>query len=165
MNSIQQGATESLINLSIAGPRDPLLGRLIDKVLQNGTVVVAAQPNSANAKSAFPAVHEGVVAVSAANPADSPTAAHTKPTSTIFAPGDQIMVALPDDDYDFRSGSSLAAANASGVIALLLERVPDLDSARIADILRRSQVSNGRQIEMINACRALAELDIQLAWP
>lgn len=144
-----------LINLSISGPRDPLLGRLIDKVLQNGTVIVAAQPTLASDKSDYPAAHAGVIAVSAA-----PGAAQTLQIGALLAPGEQIMVALPNNTYDFRSGSSLAAANVSGVIALLLERVPDLDGVRIAAILRRSQSGAGQGSEIINACRALAELEI-----
>lgn len=148
-----------LINFSIAGPRDPLLGRLIDRALRNGTVIVAARPNSVTAQSAYPAGFAGVVAVGAAPAGHDETAARTAPTDTILAPGEQIMVALPDDRYDFRSGSSLAAANASGVIALLLERVPDLDGARIAHILRESQAVNRQGAGVINACRALAEID------
>ena len=69
------------------------------------------------------------------------------------------MVALPDNSYGFRSGSSLAAANASGVIALLLELSPDLDTSRIADILLNSQIRNEHGGEVINACRALAEIE------
>ena len=151
-----------LINLSIAGPSDPLLGRLIDKALQNGTIIVAARPNSASAENAYPAEHAGVLAVSAA---PLTYEAEIVPTDTILAPGEQVMVALPNDTYDFRSGSSLAAANASGVIALLLERAPGLDSTRIADVLRKSRFADGQDGEMINACRALAEVDITLSCP
>ena len=149
-----------LINLSIAGPSDPLLGRLIDKALQNGTVIVAARPRSAGAENSYPADHAGVLAVSAAPVAQK---SNRVPGDTILAPGDQILVALPDDDYDFRSGSSLAAANASGVIALLLERDPGLASNRIADVLRKSRFANGKDGVVINACRALAEIDAAYA--
>jgi subtilisin family serine protease len=144
-----------LINLSIAGPSDPLLGRLIDKALQNGTIIVAAQPRSTTAEMAYPAGHTGVLAVSFGPASDG----------TILAPGEQIMVALPDNGYDFRSGSSLAAANASGVIALLLERQPGLGSARIADVLRHSQIADGQDREVINACRALAYIDVANECP
>jgi subtilisin family serine protease len=148
-----------LINLSIAGPQDPLLGRLINRALQNGTVIVAARPKTADGEHAYPADYAGVLAVSAAANANQAAANPTAPRGTIFAPGEQIMVALPDDGYDFRSGSSLAAANASGVIALLLERVPGLNGAAIAEILLKSQIGNGEHEEVINACRALAEID------
>ncbi|MDH3748434.1 MAG: S8 family serine peptidase [Gammaproteobacteria bacterium] len=152
-----------LINLSIAGPRDPLVGKLIEKALQNGTVIVAARPLSVDAEHAYPAGYAGVLAVSAAASSNESTAVAIAPAGTILAPGEHIMVALPDDGYDFRSGSSLAAANASGVIALLLERVPDLDGASIADILRKSQIGNGGSGEVINACRALAETGVASA--
>lgn len=149
-----------LINLSISGPEDPLLGRLIDRVLQNGTVIVAALPQSASAERTYPAGHAGVLAVSAAPAMTGPAAASERPSHALLAPGEQIMVALPGDGYDFRSGSSLAAANASGVIALLLEHEPGLDGTQIADILRRSGSGNVPGGVTINACRALAEVDI-----
>ncbi len=70
------------------------------------------------------------------------------------------MVALPDNNYDFRSGSSLAAANATGVIALLLQLAPGLDSDSIAEILTKSQTSHEPGPKVINACRALAEISV-----
>jgi len=152
-------APPDLINLSFAGPRDPLLGRLIDKVLQNGTIIVAARPTAATAMNTFPAGYRGVLAVSSASAGVDANASHTGHGVPILSPGEEIMVALPNNGYDFRSGSSLAAANASGVIALLLQMGADLDGARIGTILRKSQLGSGPGGAVINACRALAEIE------
>ena len=57
------GHDAQVINLSLSGPPDPLLGRLIDAALSRGMVVVGAlDPNAADG--GFPADHPGVVAVS-----------------------------------------------------------------------------------------------------
>ncbi|MEE8426082.1 MAG: S8 family serine peptidase, partial [Woeseiaceae bacterium] len=72
----------------------------------------------------------------------------------LFAPGDQIMVAIPDDRYDFRSGSSLAAAHVSGVVALLLAVAPEQTPQAVRSILLRSQ-SDLSSHYSINACTAL----------
>lgn len=154
-----------LINMSIAGPHDRLLGRLINSALQTGIIIVAALPNPAEISSVYPANFPGVIAVSLAPATDEEPSTHLLATDVIHAPGEQIMVALPDDKYDFRSGSSLAAANASGVIALLLEHAPWLSGERIADILQRSQLENKTGSAVIDACRALAEIGAAKACP
>jgi subtilisin family serine protease len=74
---------------------------------------------------------------------------------TLFAPGNRILVAVPANAYDFRSGSSLAAAHVSGVVALLLSIAPDQSPAMISNILRRSQVEAAGAMVSINACDAL----------
>jgi subtilisin family serine protease len=78
---------------------------------------------------------------------------------SIFAPGDQIIVALPGNTYDFRSGSSLAAAHVSGVVALLLSVSPDADASTIASLLERSQLDEGAGRISVNACKALQLAD------
>lgn len=155
----------ALVNLSIAGPYDALLGRLIAKAQQNGTVIVAALPELAANGVAYPANYPGVLAVGAAQAAASENNGRALLRDELSAPGDQIMVALPDNRYDFRSGSSLAAAHATGIIALLLELAPDLTSADIEKILRKSQLGNQTGNPIINACRALAQIDVTASCP
>ena len=141
-----------ILNLSIAGPHDPLFGRLVEKIIESGTVVVAALPGGVDAEHVFPAAFPGVIGVSSAT--------ERRLTKHLAAPGERIIVALPDDQYDFRSGSSLAAANLSGVVALLLELSPGLTSDRILSVLRQSQRPDPSGQITVNACRALAGLGI-----
>lgn len=148
-----------LINLSIAGPYDALLGRLIAKARSKGSVVVAARPSAESKEKVYPAHYPGVLAVAAA-PAVVQGHSRTTIADGLLAPGVQIMVALPDNDYDFRSGSSLAAANATGVIALLLQHAPGLDGDSVAELLKNSQSSHTPGSKVINACRALAEISV-----
>jgi hypothetical protein len=141
-----------ILNLSLTGPYDPLLERLIQKAFDAGVIVVAAGATGTNMRSGFPSTMRHVIGVDAAMAEDS--ASHSS-GDTLFAPGERILVALPPDRYDFRSGSSLAAAHVSGVIALLIAAAPGIAPDKISKILHHSQASDSRSIVSINACVAL----------
>jgi subtilisin family serine protease len=81
---------------------------------------------------------------------------------SVYAPGDQILVAVPDDNYDFRSGSSLATAHVSGVVALLLAVSPNADATRIRSVLQQSQTGADDDRLSVNACTALQIADAAL---
>lgn len=133
-----------VVNLSLTGPDDELVGRLIEKVLAAGVVVVAAEPAANGAGASFPASLPGVIAIGRGE---------HRQIANLVAPGEQILVALPRDQYDMRSGSSLSAAHASGVVALLLSVAPHESVDSLRDILQRSQVGNA--LRTIDACAAL----------
>jgi subtilisin family serine protease len=57
------------------------------------------------------------------------------PTSRSRRPGVDILLAAPNGSYQMQSGTSFAAAQVSGIAALLLERNPALDAASIRRIL------------------------------
>lgn len=148
--AIDHGAR--VINLSLTGPRDPLLARLVDAALERGITVVAAA--ASREAPGFPATEKGVLAIGTM-PTDSLPGGQT---SRLTAPGVDILTTVPREGYDFLSGSSLAAAHVSGVAALLLERSPDLTSTEIGDTLTRtSHPSNPHGAFVVDACAALAD--------
>ena len=55
------GLQPNVINLSLAGPDDPLLSRLLDRAIERGIVVVTAHPASAASSLAFPSSHPRVL--------------------------------------------------------------------------------------------------------
>lgn len=59
----------------------------------------------------------------------------------IFAPGVDIYSTLPNNKYDTRSGTSMAAPVVSGVAALLLSHFPHLTPEQVVQILVDSGVS------------------------
>ncbi|XLS28982.1 S8 family serine peptidase [Flavobacteriaceae bacterium M23B6Z8] len=59
----------------------------------------------------------------------------------LFAPGDSIYVAYPNDKYIYNSGTSLASALTSGVAALVLSYYPDLSANDLKQILMQSGVA------------------------
>lgn len=141
-----------VLNLSLSGPHDPLLEQLIQKAVDAGVVVVAAGRSHADPGIAFPSSMRQVLGIGIAQ-TNGPTSGLQ--SEALFAPGNEIIVAVPTDHYDFRSGSSLAAAHVSGVVALLLAVRPDNSPDAIGDILRQSQARDVRSIVSINACDAL----------
>jgi subtilisin family serine protease len=57
---------------------------------------------------------------------------------SVAAPGVDILVPAPEGSYQFTTGTSVAAAEVSGIVALLLERNPKLTPADIRRILTSS---------------------------
>ena len=155
-----------VLNMSLVGPYDPLLGRLIDHVHRLGTVIVAADGISPSPHENFPASLTSVIAVgvSGTEPDDfAVTHVSTSVSARLFAPGLRVMVATPNDSYDFRSGASIAAAHVSGVIALLLSYEPALGGDRIEALLQTSQ--SVRDPSSVDACRALSLIDASVDCP
>jgi len=102
-----------ILNLSLSGPYDPLLNRLVDQIIKNDTLVVAAFDPQRSTTERFPSPIPGVLIVRAEN--------MDRQFQTEFtAPGSRI-VTTPDDKYAFQAGHSIASAHTSGVLALLTQ--------------------------------------------
>ncbi len=132
-----------VLNLSLAGPHDPLLERLLLAVLDENVKIVAAYERGPEGIS-FPGSVEGVLLTRSPDETTSPG---------IGAPGHDILAAAPGDRFDFVSGNSFAAAHVSGVVALLLERAPGLSMDEIRQVLKTTSRNS-----IIDACAALAEV-------
>jgi subtilisin family serine protease len=153
------GLQPNVINLSLAGPEDPLLSRLLDRIVERGIVVVTAHPASAESSQAFPSSHPRVLAAHS-----SLLAVHSDSPYTLAAPADEVLTTTPGASYAFMSGNSLAAAHTTGVVALLMERQPGLDAERIAAILTAT-TTYSEGTASINACRAVAQVADAAACP
>jgi subtilisin family serine protease len=75
----------------------------------------------------------------------------------LSAPGNDILTTQPNDGYDFTSGSSMAAAHVTGIVALLLSLAPKLDAATVHNLLLRSSKTSGGIVQ-VNAASAVAAL-------
>jgi subtilisin family serine protease len=142
----------SVINMSLAGPEDPLLGRLLDQVIERGIVVVTAYPPTSASSSVFPSSHPRVLTAHS-----SISAVHSDSPYALAAPATEVLTTTPGSSYAFLTGNSLAAAHTTGVVALLKERQPDLDAERIAAILTAT-TNYAPGTASINACRAVARV-------
>ncbi len=137
-----------VLNLSLGGPEDPILRRLLTVAMREGVAVVAAR---APGEGSFPASLDGVIAVATSDEAPAEP-------GVLSAPGTDILTTVPFGSYDFVSGSSVAAAHVSGVVALLLEARPHIVPDEIRRILVESSTEAERRTEDIDACRAVAHL-------
>ncbi len=125
-------ARVQIVNLSLAGPADPLLRGLIDAGQRRGILFVAAAPDDAGEAGAFGGA--GVIAVANGGTQGGPG-------SPLHAPGQEILTLLPGGHYDFASGVSLATAQVTGAIALLLASNPHLTAAAAYQVLRETSVA------------------------
>jgi subtilisin family serine protease len=142
-----------IVNLSLGGPADPLLDKLLSQLLSQGRIVVAALPPSGNLDG-FPDNAPGVIVVRVSN-------ASPAPAGVLSAPGNDILTTQPGGGYDFTSGSSMAAAHVSGIVALLLSLSPKLDAHAVRDLLlQSSKFSNG--VAEVNAAAAVMALRGQI---
>ncbi len=131
------GQNARIINMSFAGPADPGFARALAAAHARGIVLVAAAGNfGAKAPPQYPAADPNVIAVSATDANDRLFAASNRGNHiAVAAPGVDILVAVPGPNYDLTSGTSVAAAHVSGVVALILERQPSLSPDAVRRIL------------------------------
>ncbi|MGH8220139.1 MAG: S8 family peptidase [Steroidobacteraceae bacterium] len=143
-------ARADIVNLSLAGPPDPLLARLVREGERQGILFTGAV--AASTAKSFPADVAGVLAVESAE--DGPRRA-----GDLIAPGREILTLVPGGHYDFASGSSLAAAEVTGILALMISKRPRLPADVAARILADSsgESSDGEVPSLVDACRALLE--------
>jgi subtilisin family serine protease len=136
--SAQEGAR--IINMSFAGPSDPSLARALKAAYDKGIVLIAAAGNAGPKSSPlFPAADPSVIAVTATDVDDKLfTGANRGKYISVAAPGVDILVPAPEGAYQITTGTSVAAAEVSGIVALLLERNPKLTPADIRRILTAS---------------------------
>lgn len=146
-------AHAQVINLSLAGPDDPLLGDLIREGQHRGVLFVGAAPDAAGVEAGL--LHRaGVIEVAAAE-------SHSAIDSALYAPGREILTLLPGGHYDFASGASIATAQVSGVVALMLAKKPGLSAASAYRLLRdtSSSLQNADGgVKGVDACAAVVTL-------
>lgn len=151
--AIKSGA--DILNMSLSGPQDPILELLLNKAIAEGMIVVAADNSQPAQESNFPASMPGVISVQSFQPAASTA-------QNISAPGDKILTTQPHSTYDFISGSSISAAEVSGIIALLLELKGDLSIAEAKTLLQQATLGNQTGLlANINANQAVSALCAQ----
>lgn len=139
-----------IINLSLTGPPDPLLNRLVEEALSRNIVVVGAKP--VHDRPAFPVSVEGTIAV----------AMNGQKGGAISAPGRQVISTQPNEQYDFYNGSSFSAAHISGLAAVIRSMSPALTPAQLLELLEKTADPN---TGAVNACRAVSALEKGVSRP
>jgi len=160
-----------VLNLSLSGPPDPLLRRLIVKAIEEQSIiVVAAVMERGDPALSFPSSLSTVIAVVASDAQGSVRARMGKHPAPLAAPGIEVLTTVPNGAYDFLSGSSFATAHVSGIVALLLEGNPQLSPREVKDLL----VESGRPVNRndletvslrhVDACAALGRVVRDSCW-
>jgi subtilisin family serine protease len=129
-----------IVNMSFAGPKDPLVERGIVAASVKGMVLVAASGNAGpKSPPLYPAANTNVIAVSATDAYDKLFAASNRGSHiAVAAPGVDIFLPAPDGKYQMTSGTSFSAAYISGLAALMMERDPQLRPDDVRAILMKT---------------------------
>ena len=100
---------------------------------------------------AFPASFPGVLAVAADDVHDASEAIY-------LAPGRDIPTTLPGRRWGLVGGSSYAAAQVAGLVALLIDLAPEQSTQQIRETLSTSERSatSPRHRAIVDACAAVA---------
>jgi hypothetical protein len=151
------GKTARIVNMSFAGPADSMLHDMLAKAYARGMVLIAAVGNAGpRAPPLYPAAYPQVIGVTAADADDKLLPqANRGPQVTFAAPGVAVIEPAPGNSYQVTSGTSIAAAHASGVAALVLARDPKLKPAAV----RRIMIRGSRHIAGVRRDVGAGEID------
>lgn len=109
-----------IVNLSWAGPEDPLLTRLITSLVGDGTIVVAAD-NPSNPAHRFPASMDIVIAVTTP---DAVPANKASLQPSVVRAADEHLSTKPGNRYQFFYGTSMSAARITALTSLIVSKHP-----------------------------------------
>ncbi len=158
-----------VINLSLGGScgsqtwpacSNSILNEAISKAAAAGIVIVAAGGNFNQSAVSFPGNHPEVIAVAGADYALNRAPYSNRGTAlSVTAPGGNLNADLNADgfpdgilqqtyersvwDYKYKHGTSMAAAQVSGAVALLHSYVPDANRQQIRQALEDSALDLG----------------------
>jgi thermitase len=135
--AVENGANVINISLEI---REPSAGLedAVNYAWSQGAVIIAAAGNDGSVLPVYPARYENSIAVAATRPDDTlaPLSNHGY-WLDVAAPGFNIYSLLPGDRYEYKSGTSFAAAYVSGLAAQLYGIMTDRSGdGRINDEVR-----------------------------
>ena len=147
-----------VINMSFAGPQDPGVHRLLEALARRGVVLVAAAGNAGpGSPPLYPGAEPGVIAVAASDAQDRLFAgSNAGGYVALAAPGVEILTAAPQGTYQVLTGTSMSAAEVSGVVALMLERSPKLTPDQVRRALGDTARPLGAGRGLVDAYKATA---------
>ena len=153
-----------ILNLSFAGKSNPLVRKMIQKAVSHNIIVVSSAGNGGpKAEPAYPAAFEDVLAVTAVDEQESIFGrANRGAYIDLAAPGVNIFTTSPAGTFDLASGTSMATAHVTGLIALLLSMNKQGVTPRLLEQTAIDLGKQGRDNDygygLVNIDRALAAL-------
>lgn len=130
-----------VVNMSLAGPPNQVLGTMIEALSKRGMIVVAAVGNDGpSAKPLYPAAFEPVVAVTAVDRRNNVYRwANQGPQVDFAAVGVSTPVALPKGGYGEETGTSFAAPIVAAAIAQEIARTGNSAAASVQSLISRAE--------------------------
>jgi hypothetical protein len=144
-------AHAQIVNLSLTGPQDALLSGLIREGLRRGVLFVGAADQEESTPSLLR--QPGTIEVTSSEKGVRST------SLLLHAPGREILTLMPGGHYDFATGDSIATAEVTGVLALLVAKDRSLSASDAYRVLHDTSVESDAALNgHVDACAALAAL-------
>ncbi len=137
-----------VVNLSLGGPGGAAQAAEFARVRERGVIVLAAAGNTGDATPQYPAAHATVLGVAATRRDGTRAPYSTMGASVSFAApggdaGDPVQTLTGDDAYAGVGGTSFAAPQAAGVVALMKAVHPDLTPEAVECGVRAGELTDG----------------------
>ena len=135
-----------VINLSLSGPPNTVLAELINRLVFEENIAVAAAVGNLgpNAGPTYPAAYEPVIAVTAVDRTENVYRRAVRgPHVDLAAPGVDVWTAASISGARPKTGTSFAVPFVTAAVAMLRDARPDLGAAAIQEELRRLAVDAG----------------------
>ncbi|MEX2289046.1 MAG: S8 family serine peptidase [Mycobacteriales bacterium] len=146
-----------IISMSIGGPEDDALNKVLSDAYARGTLLVAAAGNDGDSTPSWPAYHRDVLSVSSID-ADGKRSSFSTCNSDveIAAPGRHIWSTFPGNTYGSISGTSMATPHVSGVAAMLIwKKALSASQARSALVNTAQGSGNCNNVGIVNLGSAM----------
>jgi subtilisin family serine protease len=152
-----------VINMSIVGPDNAILGAVIRKVIAQSIVVVAASGNDGpNAAPLYPAAYPGVVAVTAVDANEKLLLEASGGEYVRFAaPGADMVAAGLAGQFKTVRGTSYASPLVAGLLATLLARENDVAVEHVVQQLASTAVDRSKAPRALRHQYGLVGMDLR----
>lgn len=133
-DAVANGA--NVIQMSLTVVPTTAINTAIQNAVDNGVIVICASGNGSSSSVSYPASNNNVIAVGAINSSNlRADFSNYGEDIDIVAPGVDIYSTVPDNKYDYNSGTSFAAPQVSATAALILSVNPDLTQGQVRNII------------------------------
>ena len=136
--AVENGAR--VINMSLGGKGDPsnIYQNAVTMAVNSGCVVVCAAGNDNSSEYYYPSDCEGAISVIALDQTGESRASFSNygaSKNKISAPGQPVYSTIPDNEYEYFAGTSMASPVVASVAAMVLSVNPELTASEVKDII------------------------------
>ncbi len=141
-----------IINISSGITKDsPELKNVIDKAISTGIIVVAAAGNTFGTGVEYPAKYKDVISVNSIKEDFKRPGTAARGKIDYIAPGEKVLSTDHNGGYSLFSGTSFAAAHATGVISLFIsnQTIEDTPISEVMALLNEKAVKDKKFVDEI----------------